>query len=107
MLSGNLLYAQESNCKVLLPRLSGTYDGGAKMDLLMATTCQGIDRYEVNSGRVYRKSGVYRWADGTFYDGSWKKGLREGYGRMIYSSDSTVTGYWKADKYTGSRRPEI
>jgi hypothetical protein len=105
MLSGNLIYGQESDCKVILPRLSGTYKGECKNGFAHGNgLAQGIDRYEGEFRKGMPEGrGVYRWADGTFYDGSWKKGLREGYGKMIYSSDSTITGYWKADKDTGKQ----
>jgi hypothetical protein len=103
LISGNLLYAQESDCKVLLPRISGTYSGECKKGLANGTgVSQGIDKYEGEFRKGLPEGlGTYRWADGTFFEGYWKDGLREGSGKMIYSSDSTITGYWKADKYVG------
>jgi hypothetical protein len=100
--TGNLIYAQDSDCKVLLPRLSGSYSGECKKGLAHGTgVAQGIDKYEGEFRKGLPEGrGVYRWADGTFYDGYWKAGFREGVGKMIYP-DSTVTGYWKADKYVG------
>jgi len=99
------LIAQVSDCQVLLPRLSGTYEGECKKGLAHGNgLAQGIDRYEGEFKNGYPEGrGTYRWADGTFYEGYWKKGLREGSGRMIYSSDSIITGHWKADKYTGKK----
>ena len=81
MLSGNLIYGQESDCKVILPRLSGTYKGECKNGFAHGNgLAQGIDRYEGEFRKGMPEGrGVYRWSDGTFYDGSWKKGLREGY----------------------------
>jgi hypothetical protein len=64
---------------------------------------QGIDHYEgqfikgLPSGR-----GTYRWASGVYYEGEWKNGMREGEGKMVYP-DSTVTGFWKEDKYQGDK----
>ncbi len=97
------LSAQESDCKILLPRLSGTYKGECKKGLAHGVgIAQGTDRYEGEFRKGYPEGqGVYRWADGTFYEGYFKKGLRDGSGKMIYRADSVVTGYWKADKYTG------
>ncbi len=105
LLSGTLLNGQDSSCKVLLPRLSGTYKGECKKGLAHGNGfAQGIDRYEGEFRKgLPEGQGVYRWADGTFYQGYWKQGLRDGYGKMIYSSDSTVSGYWKADRYTGKK----
>jgi hypothetical protein len=103
LISGNLLHAQDGDCKVLLPRLSGTYTGECKKGLANGTgVAQGIDRYEGEFRKGLPEGrGTYRWADGTFFEGYWKDGLREGSGKMIYSSDSTMTGFWKADKYVG------
>jgi len=100
--SGNLIYSQVSDCKVAMPRISGTYTGECKKGLAHGTgMAQGIDRYEGEFRKgLPQGRGVYRWADGTFYEGYWKMGLREGAGKMIFP-DSTVTGYWKADKYVG------
>ena len=99
------LNAQISECQVLLPRLSGTYEGECRKGLAHGEgVAQGIDRYQGEFRNGYPEGrGTYRWADGTFFEGYWKKGLREGSGRMIYSSDSIITGYWKADKYTGNK----
>lgn len=100
--SWNPGYSQVSDCQVVMPRISGTYTGECKNGQAHGKgIAQGIDRYEgefrngLPDGR-----GAYRWADGTFYEGYWKKGLREGAGKMI-SPDSTLTGYWKADRYIG------
>jgi hypothetical protein len=105
MFSGSSLYAQDSGCKVLLPRLSGTYQGDCKNGFANGKgVATGTDRYEGEFKKGLPDGmGIYRWADGTFYDGYWKQGMRNGTGRMIYSSDSIVTGYWKADKYTGEK----
>jgi hypothetical protein len=102
-ISGYTLNAQESECKVLLPRISGTYEGECKKGLAHGNgLAQGIDRYEGEFRKGYPDGrGTYRWADGTFFEGYWRQGLREGSGRMIYSADSIITGYWKADKYSG------
>jgi len=105
MLAGNMLYAQQGDCKVLLPRLAGTYEGDCRKGLASGKgIAQGIDRYtgEFKKG-LPDGQGVYRWADGNFYDGYWRQGLRDGAGKMIYSSDSSLTGYWRADKYIGAK----
>jgi len=103
IISGNIIQSQVSDCKVLLPRLSGTYEGDCKKGLANGRgLAQGIDRYEGDFRKGYPDGrGTYRWADGTFFEGYWKQGLREGSGRMIYSADSIITGFWKADKYSG------
>jgi hypothetical protein len=87
---------------VLVPRLSGDYSGECRKGLAHGKgISKGIDTYEGEFRKGLPEGrGVYRWADGTFYEGFWKMGLREGAGKMFYS-DSTITGFWKADKYTG------
>jgi len=99
---GNLIDLQDSECKVSMPRISGTYKGECKKGLAHGRgIAQGIDSYEGEFRRGLPEGrGVYRWADGTFYEGYWKRGLREGAGKMIFP-DSTITGFWKADKYAG------
>ena len=39
---------------------------------------------------------MYKWADGTYYEGHSENGNRDGSGKMVYR-DSTVTGYWKEE----------
>lgn len=103
LMTGNLLNAQESNCKVLVPRISGTYNGECNKGLAQGKgIALGIDRYEGEFKKGLPEGlGVYHWADGSYYKGYWRQGLRDGSGIMTFRSDSTLKGYWKADKYTG------
>jgi len=101
---GSNAYAQQSDCKVTLPGISGSYSGDCKNGLAHGKgIAQGIDHYEgqfirgMPSGR-----GIYTWVNGTYYDGEWNNGLKEGKGKMVYK-DSVVTGYWKEDKYQGKK----
>jgi len=105
MLSGNLLYAQDSECTVLIPRLAGTYHGDCRNGLAQGKgMAHGIDSYEGEFRKGLPEGlGVYRWADGSYYEGYWKQGLRDGYGKMIYGNDSVKSGHWKAGKYTGEK----
>ena len=43
--------------------------------------------YQKRDGR-----GVYIHADGTRYEGEWKKNLRDGYGRMISANGDVFEG---------------
>jgi len=103
ILSWVSLSAQESDCKVLLPRLSGSYKGECRKGLAHGVgVAQGTDRYEGEFRKgVPNGRGAYRWSDGTFYEGYYKQGLREGSGKMTYRADSVITGFWKADRYVG------
>jgi len=100
------LAGQASDCKVLIPELSGTYSGECKNGLAHGKgTATGKDRYEgqFNKGLPHGK-GRYEWADGSAYQGEWTKGLRDGEGEMTYRTakgDSVVQGYWRGNNYLG------
>ena len=47
------VYAQQTDCKVTMPKLSGTYTGGCKKGLAQGKgIAQGVDRYE---GQFYKE----------------------------------------------------
>lgn len=108
LFSGIQVYAQQSDCKVTLPNLSGTYTGGCKKGLAQGKgIAQGVDRYEgqFNKG-VPNGKGVYSWANGPIYEGQWVNGAKDGKGKMVFhlaGRDSIVSGYWKNDKYMGEK----
>lgn len=108
LLSGIHVYAQQTDCKVSMPNLSGTYTGGCKKGFAQGKgVAQGVDRYEgqFNKGMPEGK-GVYSWADGSVYDGQWVNGARDGKGKMVFhlaGKDSIVSGFWKDDKYIGEK----
>ena len=103
LMTGYLLNAQESDCKVLLPRIADKYRGECKKGLAQGKgVAQGIDRYEGEFKKGLPEGlGVYHWADGSYYEGYWREGLRDGSGTMTFKPDSIVKGFWKADKYSG------
>jgi hypothetical protein len=103
LMTGYLLNAQESDCKVLLPRIGDKYRGECKKGLAHGKgVAQGIDRYEGEFKKGFPEGlGVYHWADGSYYEGYFRQGLREGTGTMTFRPDSTLRGFWKTDKYTG------
>jgi hypothetical protein len=104
LISGNIVYSQQNDCKVLKSGISESYSGGCKNGLADGKgVARGIDYYEgqFNKGLPAGK-GTYKWADGTYYEGHWENGNRDGSGKMVYR-DSTVTGYWKDDIYAGKK----
>ena len=101
-------------CKVLVPALSGEYDGGCKKGLAHGNgIAKGTDRYEGRFVKGYPQGkGRYEWSTGEYYEGDWKKGLRDGKGsyHFYYSTKDTVfAGMWKQDKYIGPDygRPKV
>ena len=87
--------------------LKGTYEGDCKKNKADGNgNAIGEDTYvgEFKGGYPDGK-GKYIWKNGDWYEGEWKKGLREGQGIMHLiardSKDSVLDGYWKKDKYIG------
>lgn len=105
MFSGALVMSQE-NCKVLVKDLEGSYTGSCKKGLAHGKgLAQGKDIYEGKFSKgLPHGSGKYTWSDGSFYEGDWRKGQRDGEGSMSYAiegQDSVNAGLWKADVYMG------
>jgi hypothetical protein len=101
---GSVVYGQQSDCVVKLPRLAGYYKGECKKGMAHGEgVAQGIDRYE---GHFFKGlpdgKGIYTWQDGAYYDGDWKEGMRNGTGKYV-KGDSVLTGYWKQDNYKGKK----
>jgi hypothetical protein len=105
LIAGSCAYAQQSDCKVLKPEIAGVYSGDCKNGLAQGKgIAQGIDRYEGQFKKgLPNGTGTYKWANGVYYAGGWKNGLRDGSGKMVYP-DSTVNGEWREDKYMGIKK---
>lgn len=97
------------DCKVLLPNLQGTYEGGCKKGLASGKgKAVGKDTYEGEFKKgLPNGHGKYTFAEGSYYEGSFKKGMKEGEGKLVMSlnmKDSIVEGIWKKDVYAGKKR---
>lgn len=93
----------QSDCKVSLPDISGTYIGDCRKGLAHGKgVAQGKDLYEGQFVKgLPEGNGTYTWEGRTsFYEGQWKDGMRDGKGKMV-TVDTTITGYWKANHYVG------
>lgn len=61
--------------------------------------------YEGSYDSTYLPNGHGKWQgyDGTYYEGSWKAGKREGFGFSIAPKKQLRVGEWKDDRYKGER----
>ena len=99
----NCVLAQQIDCKVSIPEINENYSGECRKGLAHGHgTATGIDRYEgIFVKGMPDGNGTYTWASGKYYEGEWKKGLKTGRGKMV-DHDSTLTGYWKENKFLGT-----
>lgn len=104
---GLIVYSQGNECTVRMESISGQYSGKCKKGLAHGKgIAEGIDRYEGGFREgLPHGSGIYTWANGDYYDGEWKYGLKEGEGRLVMG-DSIIAGFWKEDRYIGMKRIE-
>lgn len=99
--------AQES-CKVLLPSISGTYEGKCKKGLANGKgIASGTDRYEgqFKAGLPDGK-GTYTWANGDVYTGEWQTGMRFGIGKLsmkVNGEEIIQDGLWEKNTYKGPK----
>ena len=106
LLTPGLLHAQD--CRVLLPALQGTYEGGCKNNLAQGKgTASGKDAYTgyFKTGYPHGK-GVYTWSNGDVYQGEWDHGKRDGEGTLhcsLTGKDSIMAGLWENDMYIGPK----
>jgi hypothetical protein len=104
--SSHILSAQNTDCKVLVDSLKGTYEGGCSDGKASGTgKAIGLATYEgeFKNGLPDGK-GKYTWAGGDFYYGGWRKGLKDGKGEIHHfegGKESLITGYWKKGNYKG------
>ena len=95
------------NCKVLMPSIAGTYEGGCEKDKANGRgKSSGTDSYDGNFKNGYPDGlGRYTWSNGNFYVGNFKSGKRQGEGTMHYKTaaktDSAVAGFFNKDQYIG------
>jgi len=102
--TGIIVYSQETECKVKMESISGNYTGNCRKGLAHGRgSAEGIDRYsgEFRKGLPHG-SGTYTWANGDYFTGYWKNGLKEGEGKLV-SGNSIVEGIWKGDNYLGKK----
>jgi hypothetical protein len=100
-------FSQQQICEVSIQAIKGTYTGNCDKGKANGTGKSiGTDIYEGEFKKGYPDGyGKYTWENKSYYEGYWKRGLREGKGTMhfIYENgtDSALTGFWKKDKFVG------
>ncbi len=99
----------QSECRVLMPGISGSYIGECRKGLAEGNgEAVGTDSYKGS----FRKGlpdgeGTYLWASGAVYTGQWKKGMRDGQGTFRFrfnERDSVQSGFWKQDEFVGTEQ---
>jgi len=101
------LSAQEKNCEVSMETIKGIYTGDCEDGKAKGKgKSVGTDIYEGEFKKGYPEGfGKYTWQNKNFYVGNFKKGNLEGSGEMHYvkvsEPDSIVKGFWKKNKYIG------
>lgn len=95
------------DCKVLLTQISMNYTGDCKSGKAEGKgKAVGQDTYDGEFKSGYPDGlGTYTWKEGSWFNGSWKKGQKDGQGEMHYkrenAPDSILKGFWKKDIYQG------
>ncbi len=101
-------FVMAQDCTVLLDSLKGKYDGECKQGLANGKgIAVGIDSFSGNfKNGVPDGYGKYFCKNGSWYNGSWKKGKYDGEG-VYHKADKSnadsvnVAGYWKNGVYMG------
>lgn len=106
MITINCAVAQNTDCKVLLDSLKGTYEGACNNGKANGHgKAVGIHSYDGDfKNGLPEGKGKYTWTNGDFYYGGWKKGLKDGKGQIHRTSngvETLITGYWKKGNYKG------
>lgn len=63
----------------------------------------GTYRGEMNAQRQPHGFGCLMGTDGSYYEGEWSKGKREGFGFAMSAESKMSVGEWKGDRFLGER----
>jgi hypothetical protein len=97
----------DNDCVVLLPKISGKYEGDCKKGKANGVgKAVGEDIYEGEFKKGMPDGmGKYTWSNGNVFEGNWKDGVKEGEGKLVVKrenlADSAMVGFWKDDEYIG------
>jgi hypothetical protein len=98
----------EEECEVLLPSLTGTYEGKCKKGLAHGRgKAVGRDTYEGSFKHGYpHGNGILTYANGDVYDGDFNKGRMDGLGSLSTTydgRDTVLSGIWVDGVYAGPK----
>lgn len=73
--------------------------------VVSGTITDSLGTYQGELDSLYRPSGhgIYRGRDGSYYDGAWREGARNGFGCGITAEGKVQTGEWTGGVYRGER----
>ena len=74
-----------------------------KIDLDLRPDSLGYYKGTVDSLQRPNGHGIWQDIDGTYYEGGWKKGKRDGWGFSVSPKKPLRVGEWKDDRYKGER----
>lgn len=69
----------------------------------MVSDSSGVYRGEFDRSLAFSGHGVWRGRDGSWYDGAWKDGRRNGFGVGVTAGGKVQAGEWKDGRYRGER----
>ncbi len=91
----------QTNCRVLVPELSGSYAGECRNGLAHgAGTASGLDTYTGQFRRgLPHGQGTYTWHTGEIHEGRWRQGQPHGLGTWTRpgpdGTETVVEGVWQ------------
>lgn len=104
----------QADCKVLDKNIAESYAGKCKKGLANGKgIARGVDSYMgVFKSGLPDGKGTYTWANGDYYEGSWKAGERHGEGIYVFLEEGEKKiqdGIWENDVYKGARpvKPKV
>ena len=97
---------KKGDCKVLKEGIQEHYEGKCKNGLANGKgIAKGINIYNGSFKKgLPSGKGKLTFANGNYYEGQFKKGMMDGKGKLVFKIDdinSVRIGVWKNDKYIG------
>jgi antitoxin component YwqK of YwqJK toxin-antitoxin module len=62
--------------------------------------------YGQSYNRLPNSNGIMKYSNGDIYNGEWKDGVKEGFGKLVTAKSEDI-GYWEKGNYIGKEMPVI